>query len=272
MVGCRPRLTGGPCIWLCLPSTRALSPLQSRQPFPGEQILRTCGLPTASMAEPAPARLAGWLVASTAQPALGPPRAHRSALPTGPSAGFPLTREPGCTPRPRPGSVSSASKLGTCMSSSPQRHQQVPPPPLRAPRHVPRSHSSRRPSLSVCLAPVPPGSPCRVQLRRSPPLPWLRPMSAFVRAVLPPGTLTCPCGCHSEAPGQGAHSRGWSGSWVTPRVGPCALGCGRESCRRLLACGHVTVFMWLFPVSVSVCVLPLTRTPVLSCEGPGSPR
>lgn len=140
MVGCRPRLTGGPCIWLCLPSTRALSPLQSRQPFPGEQILRTCGLPTASMAEPAPARLAGWLVASTAQPALGPPRAHRSALPTGPSAGFPLTREPGCTPRPRPGSVSSASKLGTCMSSSPQRHQQVPPPPLRAPRHVPRSH------------------------------------------------------------------------------------------------------------------------------------
>lgn len=67
---------------------------------------------------------------------------------------------------------------------------------------------SRRPLLSVCLAPVPPGSPCSVQLRRSPPPPWPRPVSAFVRAAPPPGTLTCPCGCHSEAPGQGAYRGG----------------------------------------------------------------
>lgn len=236
MVGCRPRLTGGPCIWLCLPSTRALSPLQSRQPFPGEQILRTCGLPTASTAEPAPARLAGWLAGCFHRTAsFGPPSGSRECPARGTQCRVPsYTRARLYLPPLAWECVSSASKLGTCRSR-----------PLPSVLHGMSlvSTGSRRPSLSVCLAPVPPGSPCRVQLRRSPPASWLRPVPAFVRAAPPPRTLTCPCGCHSEAPGQGAYSRGRSGSWVTPRVGPCAFGRGRESCRRLLACGHVTVFM-----------------------------
>lgn len=59
--GCRPRL--------CPLSTCVLSPLQSRQPFPGEQILKAMG----SMRHPRQSRrlTSGWLLPPHS-PALGP--------------------------------------------------------------------------------------------------------------------------------------------------------------------------------------------------------
>lgn len=68
--------------------------------------------------------------------------------------------------------------------------------------------------------------------------------------------------CHGK-PGQGACSRAGLRPGDPEQQGPGV----RRPAPCFLASGHITVFTWLFPVSV-LCVLPRTRTPVVSREGP----
>lgn len=258
---------GGP--WLCPPSTGLLSPLQSRQPFPGEQTLSTCWLHTGRPRQRRRPHV--WLAGGFRphSPALGPAlalsAAHRSALPAAPSAGFPsYTRGQAVPPALGLGVAAQPPSSAPAGLLPPSATSQVPPPLLRAPQRVPRPH--RLTGGRHCR--VPGTWPFRQSVPETPslPTPHGHALCQHLLEQHPFPDLNLSLRLPQRSPRPGGLQQGWSGGRVTPSVR--ALGVVPAS----------PGASWLVATSLSLrgffpcpsCVCSLVRTLVMSREGPGS--